>query len=701
MSATEEDDEFGDELIYDSELDETLRAAETLPDIEDAAQAISPFDEFRRRGNLSVSDLVGTVWCEVQFDYRLRTLPFLPVSKRPTTIKSTKGASIAVDQAKVEGKERILKRGETIHKRLEREIHPVEVIVKATTREDTWGLRMLTMFSAIEALITIGKCRELPVAGFVNDTFVLGIIDEIKRVPIVESPTRGRQTRARRTESGRQASLNDFFGGKPLPQPQTHRLFVSDSKTRTSGSLPREEDTLAGRLQVMLYKELLDALLKPREADIAPRDASEVDGGEVEMGGEENAEPPDLPPDAYLPSASPQGSGLWRIWEHLELDTSAHFTDDFIAQTRLIVESNDLRFGVGEGRTLADYGRSWSRYVAALGLGAGPDEGKTDNALELVYRRAAPKRKKETARKRRKEKGKGRRRREAAAAPYSSEVTTLDIASVEVAQRGALHVASVGAANHGELDEDTQVQLALQLSLQGDRAASSQILGVETATSASRSIEEPSYTFPGSQPKVGEQHSLSVAVVPEPETIPAVNDTATEMELASHPSGSEAAPQPSLNSAVSSSALGLGLPTPSQLTYRSFSSHTKYYTSDSEQEREDAELAWAVEMSLASQDSAPSGVGVKSPQQRKPRTRSPSPAASGSIIGKHRFTHDPTALGTHLRSVLQYWRGTREPRGVGPTQVRRCHWCEFEDGCEWRQAKAAEAMERYQSQRIL
>lgn len=68
MPATDEDD-YGDELVYDSELDETLRVAEAVPDIEDVpAEAIAPFEEFRRRGNLSVSDLVGTVWCEVQFD---------------------------------------------------------------------------------------------------------------------------------------------------------------------------------------------------------------------------------------------------------------------------------------------------------------------------------------------------------------------------------------------------------------------------------------------------------------------------------------------------------------------------------------------------------------------------------------------------------------------------------------------------------
>jgi exonuclease V len=42
----------------------------------------------------------------------------------------------------------------------------------------------------------------------------------------------------------------------------------------------------------------------------------------------------------------------------------------------------------------------------------------------------------------------------------------------------------------------------------------------------------------------------------------------------------------------------------------------------------------------------------------------------------------------------------REPQGVEPAHVRRCHWCEFEDGCEWRQAKAAEALERYRAQRL-
>lgn len=73
------DDEFGTEIEYDTALEETLQAAEKggdrapaqlreVPDIEDLGLGLSPFDEFRKWGSLSVSDLVGTLWCEVQFD---------------------------------------------------------------------------------------------------------------------------------------------------------------------------------------------------------------------------------------------------------------------------------------------------------------------------------------------------------------------------------------------------------------------------------------------------------------------------------------------------------------------------------------------------------------------------------------------------------------------------------------------------------
>lgn len=72
------DDEFGSDFEFTQELEDVLTAAETQPDkvhvsepipdiaeIEDLIRQ-SPMEEFRKKGYLSVSDLVGTVWCEVQ-----------------------------------------------------------------------------------------------------------------------------------------------------------------------------------------------------------------------------------------------------------------------------------------------------------------------------------------------------------------------------------------------------------------------------------------------------------------------------------------------------------------------------------------------------------------------------------------------------------------------------------------------------------
>jgi exonuclease V len=72
------DDEFGSDIEFTQELEDVLQAAETQPpagpvsvsitDIEEIEDLVrlSPMEEFRKKGYLSVSDLVGTVWCEVQ-----------------------------------------------------------------------------------------------------------------------------------------------------------------------------------------------------------------------------------------------------------------------------------------------------------------------------------------------------------------------------------------------------------------------------------------------------------------------------------------------------------------------------------------------------------------------------------------------------------------------------------------------------------
>lgn len=474
----------------------------------------------------------------------------------------------------------------------------------------------------------------------------------------------------------------------------------------------------------MLYKELVDALLlspspapPPVEQGSIAAARSDSPAPSVEDATSQSpdaaTEPSD--PKSFLPTSSPTGTGLWRVWEHLGLDPSAQFSDEFIAQSRPVVESNSLRFGVKDGRTLADFAQSWSQYVAALGLG---EDGRTDSTLSLVYRRAAPKRKKEAARKRRKgeKKKKGRKGK-------SKQEAGEDADKVEVAPALPVH----GDIDVTQLDEETQLQLALQLSLQGAQAQSQTAspsggdgrpIVVDSATDTPEEGEPtPAESLGVTASATGGEERSSVpptasdvaAILEESTTsIPQAEGATTTDAQAGSPNLENSDPSTSALPATASivdnllSSSHISTPpgrTPSY-TQRSVSNGTKYFTSDSEQEREDAELAWAVEMSLnagAEQDPIPavSGVGVLSsptaaPPPRRSRSRSPSPepggggTASGSIIGRHRFAHDPAALAEHLQSVLQYWRGTREPHGVSLENARRCQWCEFEEGCEWR-----------------
>ncbi len=44
--------------------------------------------------------------------------------------------------------------------------------------------RFLNMLSSLEALLTLGKCREMPVAGFVGGVLVMGIIVSLHKRPL-------------------------------------------------------------------------------------------------------------------------------------------------------------------------------------------------------------------------------------------------------------------------------------------------------------------------------------------------------------------------------------------------------------------------------------------------------------------------------------------------------------------------------------
>ncbi|KAG9080054.1 hypothetical protein FRC06_007131 [Ceratobasidium sp. 370] len=65
-----------------------------------------------------------------------------------------------------------------------------------------------------------------------------------------------------------------------------------------------------------------------------------------------------------------------------------------------------------------------------------------------------------------------------------------------------------------------------------------------------------------------------------------------------------------------------------------------------------------------------------------------------NIISTVEFDHDDALLDQHLNSVLDFWHDRRPPRGVALEDTGRCTHCEFADGCEWLEAKAAEITTR-------
>ncbi|KAL1408861.1 hypothetical protein Q8F55_005675 [Vanrija albida] len=651
VAAVDSDGDYGSELAYDSDLEETLRTVENggesrqaslsggIQDIEDAI-GLSPMEEFRKRGFLSVSDLVGTVWCEVQYDYRLRTLPFLPPAARPAKITTSKGTEIKVDQVKVEGKERILKRGEKIHKRLEREIHPAEVTIACESREDAWGLRLLNMVVSLETLISLGKCREMPVVGIVRGVPIMGIIDEMTRVAVDDSSPKRRTTR----DASRQVSLDAFFNiAAPRARARTHRVQVSDSKTRASGTLPRESDTLAGRLQVMLYKELVDSLLRPKPP---------IPDGQVGSG-----------LGSPLPTDNP--SGFEVVLAHLGIDIDTPFTDVFLQQIRPVIFSNGLRFDIGTAVNLAGMIAVWTRYVELLGLGSDPQQGDgvTDDTMELVYRRAGPVKSKDGS-KRKKRRTRGQEARDVGAGSGEAKASVLTSLAEE---------------------EDADLQLAIALSLQ--------VSGAPTNT--------PSSSTAVVQPEVPTLSSdFNAAECTAERTL--LDTHSTTQSLPATPVDDRAPPENALPKVT--------IPqTPPRQVRRSRSpDYDQSASGGSDAEREADELAWAIELSLGATQSPEAHTSAEVPvraSQRdsragshlKPSTEpeASSGSTSGSIIGRTRFGHNRRLLATHLDSVLEYWKGTRAPRGVAPNEASRCGWCEFEDGCEWRTAKANEAWQRY------
>ncbi|KAH9081484.1 exonuclease V a 5' deoxyribonuclease-domain-containing protein [Lactarius deliciosus] len=239
------------------------------------ADTRSPFEKYRSRGTLSVSDLVGPAWCEVQFDYGLRQGRSRALADRPEAFVSAEGKVITVEKKVAQANEKVLGRGRSVHEKLEREINPEPVAVDISTKEEYWAARLINMLSCLGSLTELGFCREMPVFGFVQDQAIIGIIDEVLLKPASEpeaepnsinkrtrasTPGTPQKSKRPRKASPPQSELTDI---SPSPRPMMNELSLLDTKTRRSNSLPSDDDAYSSRMQLMLYHHLLSALLAP------------------------------------------------------------------------------------------------------------------------------------------------------------------------------------------------------------------------------------------------------------------------------------------------------------------------------------------------------------------------------------------------------------------------------------------------------
>ncbi|XP_039065994.1 exonuclease V, chloroplastic [Hibiscus syriacus] len=181
------------------ELD--MEDSDRLKNAQKRIRVTQPFlHRFRRKRALWVTDITATEWCEKQMEFSL-------VSGKRKTSKA-------------------MKAGKARHVELEEEVVK-KVKVRVESVEDSWALKFINFITCANQLLFEGLTREIPLVGFVEGIWLVGIIDELR-----------------------------------MPETGSDRNpIIVDTKTRVRDSLPAEAQRRNGRLQLMCYKYLWDTLV--------------------------------------------------------------------------------------------------------------------------------------------------------------------------------------------------------------------------------------------------------------------------------------------------------------------------------------------------------------------------------------------------------------------------------------------------------
>ncbi|CAD6932645.1 unnamed protein product [Tilletia controversa] len=335
------------------------------------------------RGYLSVTDLVSLAWCEFQSLYGVLGGRNLPLDQRPTSFTTKTGAVIIPDREIAVEREKTLEKGRAIHAELEKELYGEQIVIPTETAADKWALRILEVCCGLKNLLNDGICREVRVFAIIEGFLVFGQIDEIElkrpgtaksavddAPPTPSKPSWASQEQWRRDQVRREKAkkitlspseargtqkLDAFFsrsssstsstitngkgpfttaykGGqsqsstavsqRQVTKPEAF-LVVSDSKTRFSATIPREESQTSARLQCMLYRRMLEELCLGAEQYVASEQPEKQALGAASR---QHTEPGFQPP---FPRFEP--CDIKTFLTNKKLDLHAVLSDAFIA----------------------------------------------------------------------------------------------------------------------------------------------------------------------------------------------------------------------------------------------------------------------------------------------------------------------------------------------------------------------------------
>lgn len=437
------------------------------------------------------------------------------------------------------------------------------------------------------------------------------------------------------------------------PPTLNYSLHLSDTKTRIRPTLPPEEDTFAGRVQLMLYHRLLSNLLSTAQPDIA------------------SSQPLDF--DAFWPKAN--------------VDPTRRFSDSFLLQTGL---PDARRTPQGDTSTesvidlsgihcLNDLTRAWHHAVEAL------NAVRVDSTLTIVYR-AQPSRggpsATDSGKGKEKERGKGKGTENipelavTASTPSSSTLSLSDQEARDIAAAIQASISDIQPGSGGDDDLAKAIFESLRDAIRTGQTSSGE-LGVLTHPFG-RPISDAMRTLEGE----GQGGSGAVAGASGSGDILALTHVAAD-GLAEDPQLAWALQEsllarlegtPALKEAIAEAVVSSGADAPAAEVVKDVP----------EEDNGESGVAVGTLLSRAATEE-PEGVAKTVPSPRAEEDKDEDEEmitaadleTEAKIIGTKEFDLDDALLDDYLESVLAWWYGKRPPQGVDVELTRRCMYVAF------------------------